>query len=94
MIIAKTEFLALSKLDPQQLDVWVTEEWLVPQQDAFTEADLARVQLIKDLQHMMGVNDEGVGVALHLLDQLHNVRHAMTSLLEEVRKHEKYQDKL
>jgi chaperone modulatory protein CbpM len=89
MIIAKTEFLLRTNLDPKTLEVWVSEEWLVPHDEqgdlAFTEADLARVQLINDLKHQMGVNDEGIGVVLHLLDQLHGVRHAMAALLEQVR---------
>ncbi len=85
MIIAKTEFLVRSKLDPQTLEIWVSEQWLIPQEDAFTEADLARAQLIQDLKHQMGVNDEGVGVVLHLVDQLHGVRHAMAALLESAR---------
>jgi chaperone modulatory protein CbpM len=85
MIIAKTEFLVRSKLDPQTLEIWVSEQWLIPLEDTFTEADLARAQLIQDLKHQMGVNDEGVGVVLHLVDQLHGVRHAMAALLESVR---------
>ena len=85
MIIAKTEFLLRSKLDPQTLEIWVSEQWLVPQENTFTEADLARAQLIQDLKHQMGVNDEGVGVVLHLVDQLHGVRHAMAALLQSVR---------
>lgn len=85
MIIAKTEFLMRTKLDPQTLEIWVSEQWLIPQQDAFTEADLARAQLIQDLKHQMGVNDEGVGVVLHLVDQLHGVRHAMKMLMQSVR---------
>ncbi len=85
MIIAKTEFLMRTKIDPQTLEVWVSEQWLIPQDDAFTEADLARAQLIQDLKQQMGVNDEGVGVVLHLVDQLHGVRHAMSALLESVR---------
>jgi chaperone modulatory protein CbpM len=85
MIIARTEFLMRTKLDPQTLEIWVSEQWLIPQEDTFTEADLARAQLIQDLKHEMGVNDEGVGVVLHLVDQLHGVRHAMAALLESVR---------
>ncbi|MDE2445971.1 MAG: hypothetical protein KGO94_07315 [Alphaproteobacteria bacterium] len=86
--MAKSEFLLRTKLDPQTLEVWVHEEWLLPQDGEFTEADLSRVQLINDLQNVMGVNDEGVGVVLHLLDQLHGVRRAMANLMDEVRRRE------
>ncbi len=85
MIIAKAEFLLHTNLDPQTLDIWVSEQWLLPEEDEFTEADLARAQFIQDLKHQMGVNDEGVGVVLHLVDQLHGLRHAMAALLESAR---------
>ena len=43
----------------------------------FTEADLARAQLIRDLQHDLGVNREGIGIILNLLDQVHGLRQAL-----------------
>jgi chaperone modulatory protein CbpM len=44
------------------------------QQKSTSEIDLARVQLIKDLKVDFGVNDEGVAIILHLIDQLHGLR--------------------
>jgi chaperone modulatory protein CbpM len=32
------------------------------------------VQLIKDLKVDFGVNDEGIAIILHLIDQLHGLR--------------------
>ncbi len=49
---------------------------------AFSEADVARARLIRDLIDDLGVNAEGVGVALHLLDQIHGLRKAMAEVLE------------
>ena len=43
----------------------------------FTEADVARAQLILDLKKDLGVNDEGIGVILNLLDQMHSLRRAL-----------------
>jgi len=40
----------------------------------FSEADLARAWLIQDLKVDFGVNDEGVAIILHLLDQLYGLR--------------------
>jgi chaperone modulatory protein CbpM len=66
MIISKMEFLFRSHLDQETLQVWIEEEWLVPQVGepdfTFTEADVARAQLILDLKKDLGVNDEGIGV--------------------------------
>ncbi|MGO8739695.1 chaperone modulator CbpM [Rhodoblastus sp.] len=85
MIITKLEFLERAKIDPPTLEVWIEEEWLIPRQTArepiFSEADLARAKLIRDLIDDMGVNAEGVGVVLHLLDQLHGLRKAMAEVL-------------
>jgi chaperone modulatory protein CbpM len=89
MIITKLDFLARAKLDRQTLEVWIEQEWLIPTQSdhdpAFSEADVARAQLIRALIDDLGVNAEGVGVALHLLDQLHGLRRAMAQVLESRR---------
>jgi chaperone modulatory protein CbpM len=89
IIISKQDFLDRAQLDRDTLEVWIEEAWLVPggtaTEPAFSEADLARAQLIQDLMQDMGVNDEGVGVILNLLDQLHGLRKALADLLETAR---------
>jgi chaperone modulatory protein CbpM len=86
MIITRVEFLSRTKLDQQTLDIWIEEEWLIPEavesELTFSEADIARAQLISDLTDELGVNNEGVGVILHLLDQMHGLRSAMLDLVE------------
>jgi chaperone modulatory protein CbpM len=47
--------------------------------------DLARAQLIRDLRDDLGVNDEGISVILHLLDQVHGLRRSMHRLVNEMR---------
>jgi chaperone modulatory protein CbpM len=85
MIISKLDFLYRAQLDQETLQVWIEEEWLVPGETAgepaFSEADLARAQLIRDLKHSMGVNDEGVGIILSLLDQMHSLRKAVAEMM-------------
>jgi hypothetical protein len=39
---------------------------------------VARAQLIRDLKDDLGVNDEGVGVILNLVDQVHGLRRVLT----------------
>ena len=67
----------------------IEEEWVVPQGTLelpeFTEADLARARLILDLMRDLGVNAEGVGVALHLIDQVHDMRQALAALIDQMR---------
>ena len=89
MIISKLEFLARAQLDSKTLEFWIEEEWLVPSVTAidlaFSEADLARAQLIRDLRQDLGVNDEGVSVILSLLDQVHGLRKALADVLQAAR---------
>ena len=49
-----------------------------------SEVDLARAQLICDLQDDLGVNDEGVEVILDLLDQLYGLRQAVRDMLDSM----------
>lgn len=87
MIISKTEFLYRASVDRETLEVWIEEQWLIPQgpaaEPAFSEADLARAALIRDLQSDLGVNAEGVGVILHLVDQIHSLREALGRRMPE-----------
>jgi chaperone modulatory protein CbpM len=88
-MITEREFLERARLDRATLTVWIEEEWLVPGRAdralAFTEMDLARANLIRDLKDKMGVNDEGLGVILHLLDQMHSLRRALAHALKSAR---------
>ena len=72
------EFVTRSHLDAPTLNAWIEAEWLAPVTGQkillFSEADLARARLIQDLRLDFGVNDEGIAIVLHLLDQLHGLR--------------------
>ena len=85
MMLTKLEFLSRARLDQETLEVCMSEAWLLPSETAgepaFTEIDLARAQLIRDLKHDMGVNNEGIGIILDLLDQMHSLRKAMAETL-------------
>jgi chaperone modulatory protein CbpM len=84
MIYKRTEFLALAGLDDDTLELWLSEEWIIPVANdhdmAFSEADLARARLIRELANDLGVNQQGIGVVLHLLDQVHSLRRALAGL--------------
>ena len=88
-MITEREFLELAHLDRATLSIWIEEEWLIPGRAApelaFAEMDLARANLIRDLKDNMGVNDEGLGVILHLLDQTHALRRALADALDFAR---------
>ena len=48
----------------------------------FSEADLARATLIRDLEDTLGFDEEQVPVLLNLIDQIHGLRAEMKTLLE------------
>jgi chaperone modulatory protein CbpM len=88
-MISMQEFLLLTRVEHQSLEAWIAAGWLIPPQTepelAFSDVDLARAQLIRDLHDDLGVNDEGISVILHLIDQVHGLRRSMEVLLNEVR---------
>jgi len=89
MIMTKQEFLTSSGVQVQTLEFWLEQEWLIPERTAdgmnFSEKDVARARLIQDLKTDLGVNDEGIDVVLHLVDQLHGMRRALAQLHVELR---------
>jgi chaperone modulatory protein CbpM len=88
MIMNKQEFLTCSGLHVQTLEFWLEQRWLIPQETSagitFSEMDVARARLIQDLKSDFGVNDEGVDVILHLVDQLHGLRRALARLHKDI----------
>ena len=88
-MISMQEFLLRTRVEHQSLEAWIAAGWLIPPQTepepAFSDVDLARAQLIRDLRDDLGVNDEGISVILHLVDQMHGLRRSMEGLLNEVR---------
>ncbi|HEY7662191.1 MAG TPA: chaperone modulator CbpM [Xanthobacteraceae bacterium] len=88
-MISLQEFLLRAHLEHRSLEAWIAAGWLIPPQTGpepmFSDVDLARAQLIRDLREDLGVNDEGISVVLHLLDQMHGLRRSMQDLLDEMR---------
>jgi chaperone modulatory protein CbpM len=78
------EFLLAAQLESQALEAWIEAGWLVPRNKEragpFSEIDVARAQLIRDLDKL-GVNEEGIPIILDLLDQLHGLRCTLRGVL-------------
>ncbi len=89
MRMTKQEFLSSSGIQVQVLELWLEQRWLIPEEAEagllFSEAELARAHLIRQLKDDLGANDEGIDVILHLMDQLHGVRRVLAELREEIR---------
>ena len=82
------QFLTHAGLEVQTLEFWIEQQWLVPDQSTdemtFSDTDVARAHLIQDLKGDFGVNDEGIDVILHLVDQLHGLRKAFAQLHDDL----------
>ena len=78
-------FCAEAGITVEVVEAWIEAGWLTPRHggaaDAFTEIDLARVRLIADLRQDLGVNDEGIGVVLDLIEQIHGLRRALRGVV-------------
>jgi chaperone modulatory protein CbpM len=76
------------QLNNEVLEQWAEAGWLMPGQNStkqrFSDVDLARAQLIRDLKDL-GVNDDGIPIVLELIDQLHGLRYLMRELLSTIR---------
>ena len=87
-MLTPEEFCFRAAIERRTLQLWLDESWIVPRQrDAgpfLSDIDLARAQLIRELQDGIGVNDEGIGVILNLIDQVHGLRSALQMLMQEV----------
>jgi chaperone modulatory protein CbpM len=88
-MISRQEFLLRARLDDVTLTAWIEEEWILPRRAAaeveFSEVDVARAELIRDLKHDLDINDAGIGVILDLVDQVHGLRRTLGELLQDRR---------
>ena len=87
-MIATKEFVLRAQIDVDALNAWIEAGWLEPadcdNEWVFAEIDLARAQLIQDMTRDLGINDEGISVALVLVDQLHSMRRMLREVVEAV----------
>lgn len=88
MNIDVEDFLAQSGIPRETLAVWIEKAWVTPAQGIacveLTEVEVARAWLVRDLAHDLGVNEEGIDVALHLIDQIHGLRRLLAQLRGEM----------
>lgn len=87
-MIESRELLQRVDIEPPALQAWIDAGWLRPRRVggafAFEAIDLARAELIHDLIQDLGVNDEGVSIALSLLDQIHDLRRILRSAVRAI----------
>jgi chaperone modulatory protein CbpM len=79
-IVARVQHVTVTRLR-----VWVRAGWIRPAAKAehgFSEADMARAALIRDLEDKLGFDEDQVPVLLNLIDQIHGLRAKLKTMLE------------
>jgi chaperone modulatory protein CbpM len=74
----------VAALQHSDLEVWIREELVVPQQEGgtlfFTDQECARVRLLCTLHYELEIDFETLPVVLSLVDQLYDTRQRLLSL--------------
>ena len=76
-IIKLEEACDLCGVNKEVIIHFIEEDWIHPADEEtmkMDEEDLARIRLICELKDDFGVNEEGMSIILHLLDQLNLIR--------------------
>jgi chaperone modulatory protein CbpM len=80
----------LPGLTRPDLERWITNQWVRPDDDGgtyvFCDIDVARVRLIQELRDDLQVNEEVLPIVLSLLDQLYEQRRRMQQLCDALRR--------
>jgi chaperone modulatory protein CbpM len=76
------------RIERVELLQWIAWRWVRPEREGgafrFDEADLARVRLIHEIRHEMGIEPDTVPVVLSLLDQVYDLRRQLRALAESL----------
>lgn len=77
-------FEAVEGLDEAQLGRWISRGWVRPDGRGdtarFSDADVARVRLIRECRVELEIDTDAMPVVLSLLDQLHGLRRELSAL--------------
>ena len=86
MITIEALSVTIAGLSPGDVERWIAQDWLRPDGEPghwqFREIDVARIRLIHELRHEIGVEEGGLPVVLSLMDQLYDSRRQLRRLRE------------
>lgn len=78
----------VEQLSVQRLHKWIRLGWVKPERHegmpVYHEVDVARVRLLRDLEHELEFDEDTVPVVLSLLDQVYGLRNELRSLAAAV----------
>jgi len=81
----------VGRIDRIELKRWIDRGWVIPvkvsdEEPVFSQADIARIQMICDVRYDLLVEEETVPLVLSLLDQIYALRHQRNSLTDAIRR--------
>jgi chaperone modulatory protein CbpM len=88
MALRLQEVVSVVHCRQADLEFWIAESWVRPVRDEsgylFGEADVARIQLIRDLIEDMAIEQDTVPMVLSLIDQVHGAHRRLARLVEAI----------
>ena len=81
-MIPRQEFLQICGVSAQELERWIEERLLLPDEGGFEEVDVARARLIVELQRDFALDEEALPLVLSLLDQVYALRRQVRALCD------------
>jgi len=77
--------VTLRRVERVEVTSWVERGWIAPEpragdEPAFSDLDVARACLIRDLRQDLGVEEETIPLVLSLLDQVYALRRRLNAL--------------
>jgi chaperone modulatory protein CbpM len=86
MILGFEQALVRCRVERGTLERWITLSWVRPTRGDdgwhFSDADIARIELICDLHRELGIAEDAIEVILPLLDQVYALRRQMRALTD------------
>lgn len=78
----------VGRVTVKRLRVWVERGWVKPARKGrsavFSDTDVARAALICDLSDVLELQEDSVPMVLHLIDQIHGLRHELKMLISVI----------
>jgi chaperone modulatory protein CbpM len=88
MIHLDTVVTLVPDVPAAELSDWIARGWVAPAGTSpdwvFAEIDVARIRLVRDLRHGMGVEEDSVALVLSLVDQMYGLRRRLRAVMDAV----------
>jgi chaperone modulatory protein CbpM len=82
------EVVAICGVERDEITLWIERRWVMPLASGgdylFSEADLARAQMIAEFRRDLAIDEDALPTVLDLVDQLHATRRRLRQLVQIV----------